>query len=398
MIFKTIVVFLLLLFSVYLGIYLQQDSGYVLIVLHNWTIETTIWIVLMALALAIILVYFLIVVSSKLMSIPSSWKKWRASSKTQKSQAKTRQGLIEFNEGHWKLAKKNLIDALPNADTPLLNYLTAARAAQEMGDNTVRDDYLRQAQQSMPEARIAVELTQAQLQIANHQWEQALATLKHLQDLSPKHPYVLKLLMQLYEEIKDWTQLIHLLPIIKRNQILSKHTFLKKEQHIYLQELLNFIKHEQDDSIEQLIQKLPRELKADREIIYQYSKYLLSRNEHKKAENVLHKFLHKNVDEHLLELYSTINSEAINLHFIESLAKNNNNSSALYLCLGRISSTKQLWGKAQIYFEESIKIKPNPEAYEELGKLFEQLNNMVSACDAYRKGLNILNVSIRQGS
>lgn len=67
----------------------------------------------------------------------------------------------------------------------------------------------------MPEAKIAVELTQAELQLANHQWEQALATLKHLQDIAPRHPYVLKLIMQLYQEVKDWPQLITILPDLK---------------------------------------------------------------------------------------------------------------------------------------------------------------------------------------
>ena len=123
----------------------------------------------------------------------------------------TRKGLIEYSEGYWQKAKNHLIQALPNTDTPLLNYLTAARAAQKMGDSQLRDHYLREAQQSMPEAKIAVELTQAQLQLANHQWEQALATLRHLHDLAPQHPYVLKLLMNLYKEVRDWPQLIAIL-------------------------------------------------------------------------------------------------------------------------------------------------------------------------------------------
>ena len=112
-----------------------------------------------------------------------------------------------------------MIQALPNTDTPLLNYLTAARAAQKMGDSKLRDHYLREAQHSMPDAKIAVELTQAQLQLANNQWEQALATLRHLHDLAPHHPYVLKLLMNLYKEIRDWPQLIAILPDLRKNKL-----------------------------------------------------------------------------------------------------------------------------------------------------------------------------------
>ncbi len=114
-----------------------------------------------------------------------AFKQWNAHRLTQNAQAITRKGLIEYSEGYWQKAQNHLMQALPNADTPLLNYLTAARAAQKMGDSTLRDHYLREAQQSMPEAKIAVELTQAQLQLANNQWEQALATLRHLHDLAP---------------------------------------------------------------------------------------------------------------------------------------------------------------------------------------------------------------------
>ena len=388
MIIKTILIFFVLLGSIYLGIYLQQDSGYVLILLHNWTIETSLWVILASVLLSIIAIYLIICAFTRLINLPSTYQKWRASRLAKLSQAKTRQGLIEFNEGHWKRAKRFLIEALPNSDTPLLNYLTAARAAQEMGESTLRDDYLRQAQQSMPEATIAVELTQAQLQSANQQWEQALATLKHLQDISPKHPYVLKLLVQLYEEIKDWAQLINLLPLIKRQQILSKHTFAETEQRVYYQELKNLIKYDKHDLIEDLIQKLPNDLHHNQEITIEYTKYLLSQGNSKKVENILRKFLQNQINDKILELYSQISHDDLNLNFIKSL-KSNNSSWALYLCLGKISASKELWGKALSYFEDSIKLNPTTDAYENLGDLYKKLDNLEAACDAYKKGLRI---------
>ncbi|MDF1758607.1 MAG: heme biosynthesis HemY N-terminal domain-containing protein [Legionellaceae bacterium] len=390
MIIKTIFIFLLLLGSVYLGVYLQQDSGYVLVVLDNWTIETTLWVLLITLLIGITAIYFVARVFNRILSIPHAFRRWRSSRKSHKSQEKTRQGLIEFNEGHWKQAKKNLIDGLQNSDTPLLNYLTAARAAQEMGDNTLRDNYLREAQQSMPEAKIAVELTQAQLQIANNQWEQALATLKHLQGLSPKHPYVLKLLLHLYEKIKDWPQLISILPVIKKYQILSKESFLKTEQHAYAEELKSIIKQDKTAKIDEFIDKIPKELKLDPEVMYIYAKFLISKKDDHKAEKVLHKILQKQIDSNLLELYGKLNKDEVKLSFLESLLKNNANSSSLFLCLAQVSCTKQLWGSAQDYIEESIKINPTSTAYKELGRLYEIQNDIHSACDAYRKGLEII--------
>lgn len=135
-------------------------------------------------------------------------------------------------------SKNHLIQALPNSDTPLLNYLTAARAAQNMGDNQLRDNFLREAQQSMPEAKIAVELTQAELQLSNHQWEQALATLKHLHAIAPRHPYVLMLMMRLYQEVKDWPQLIALLPNLKSIKSLINNNLSEYNKMLICKDLL----------------------------------------------------------------------------------------------------------------------------------------------------------------
>ncbi|MDP3704395.1 MAG: heme biosynthesis HemY N-terminal domain-containing protein [Legionellaceae bacterium] len=390
MILRTIVIFALVLASVYVGAHLQQDPGYMLIVMHHWTIETTLWVAIPGLILMILILHLSILICLKIIRIPTAWHQWRTARRAQQAQAKTRQGLIEFNEGYWQLAKKHLIKALPDTDTPLLNYLTAARAAEEMGDHTLRDDYLRQAQQSMPEAKIAVELTQAQLQLANQQWEQALATLKHLQDLEPHHPYVLKLLMQLYEEIKDWPQLIALLPTLRRHQVLSNSAFIETQRNAYLNELLDLIKQDSETKLTQFIQSLPKELRLDHDIVAAYARYLLAHHQDKQVESILYRCLQKQISEQCIDLYGQIAPDVVQIGFIESLLKTQPHSAALNLCLGRIGASKQLWGKARSYFEESIKLNPTPEAYAELGKLFEQLHNTTAACKAYHDGLLII--------
>ena len=53
-------------------------------------------------------------------------------------------------------------------------------------------------------ADIAVGVVQAELQLDADQKEQALATLQHLREVSPKHPYVLQLLQNLYSEMNQW--------------------------------------------------------------------------------------------------------------------------------------------------------------------------------------------------
>ena len=154
---RTLFIFILLLGSVLLGIQLKADPGYVLIGINHWIIETTLWVALFGLLLLFMIGHTFLQFCHKISKTPGTINKWHSRRLAQKAQDITRQGLIEYSEGYWQKAKNHLIQALPNTDTPLLNYLTAARAAQKMGDSQLRDHYLREAQQSMPEAKIAVE-------------------------------------------------------------------------------------------------------------------------------------------------------------------------------------------------------------------------------------------------
>jgi len=381
--------FLLLLGAVCLGIQLNMDPGYVLIAINHWTVETTLWVAIFSLIILFTLSHLLLRLCHKIAKTPSSISHWHARHLAQKAQETTRRGLIEYSEGYWQKAKTHLIQALPNTDTPLINYLTAARAAQKMGDSQLRDHYLREAQQSMPEAKIAVELTQAQLQLANHQWEQALATLRHLQDLAPRHPYVLKLLMYLYEEVRDWKQLIGLLPDLKRNHVIPDNEFEQLQQNTYVQAIADLAKQNQTETLTKMYQSLPKALANNPEINGEYVRYLILKKEYTTAEEILRRCLRKEFNPELIGLYGILPCNEQQLAFAESLLKKNPHSSDLFLCLGRLCLALHLWGKAKHYLAQSIELNPKPIAYNELGKLYEQLNESHQALENYKKGLDL---------
>jgi HemY protein len=387
---RIILIFIVLVGSVYLGIQLSEDPGYVLIAINHWTIETTAWVALVGLLLLFIVLHGLLVLSHRLGQLPEAFRQWRIKRRTQKAQSTTRQGLIEFSEGYWSSAKNHLIKALPDTDSPLLNYLTAARAAQEMGENQLRDDYLREAQQSMPDAKIAVELTQAQLQLANQQWEQALATLRHLQDLAPHHPYVLKLLMELYQEVRDWPQLIALLPDLQKNEIITGYAFEKLRHHTYLQAMSDLARIGNLDALTNVVNKLPKPLKYDPDLMACYCQFLVKNNQIVLAESVLRHCLRKEFSEKLVAIYGQFYIDEKQLAFAESLLKKHPNSAALNLSLGHLCIENNLWGKAKNYLEKSISLEENPVAYAEMGKLHERFGEQEAACSAYRQGLRLI--------
>lgn len=388
---RVLFVLILLLASGWLGVQLSKDPGYVMIAIQQWTIETSLWVAVIGLLFFFFLLYFFIHLVARLLNIPSRWRNWLSKRRIHKARATTRQGLIEYSEGYWQKAKNHLIKALPNTDTPLLNYLTAARAAQKMGDNQLRDHYLREAQQSMPEAKIAVELTQAELQLANQQWEQALATLKHLQDMAPSHPYVLKLLMNLYEEVRDWPQLISLLPELKKHRVINQKAFEKLRLQAYYRQIKDLARSNHAQALEQFMQNLPKPLIFQPEINAEYVRFLLQHQQQEQAEKNLRQCLRKEFHEELMSLYGLCEQNAEQqLSFAESMLKKAPHSAALYLCLGRLALKNQLWGKAKNYLQQSIELHPLPENHAELGKLYEQLNEPFKASESYKRGLDLL--------
>lgn len=386
---RTIFAFFILLAAIIAGVQLNKDPGYVLIAVNNWTIESTLWVMMFSLILLFLAVYIVLRVSHKLWRTPVLFQRWRAKRRAQKAQAVTRKGLIEYSEGYWQKAKNHLIEALPNTDTPLLNYLTAARAAQKMGDSQLRDNFLREAQQSVPEAKIAVELTQAQLQIANHQWEQALATLRHLHDIAPRHPYVLKLLMQLYQDVRDWPQLIALLPDLKKYKVINQQEFEILQQNAYLQAFIDLAKQDLSETTTTLFNSLPKALLTDPPIIAEYTRVLLKNNDFSTAKNLLQRCLRKDFNPQLIGLYSALPHDEGQLVFAEGLLKKNAHSAVLYLSLGQLCIKNQLWGKGKNYLEQSNAIEPNPLAYMTLGTLHEKLGNSGLACSSYKQGLKL---------
>ena len=199
-----------------------KDNGYILIGYDVWTIEGSLALFILVDVILFAALYFSIRFLVRLWNTPNDVKAWHHQRQIRLAQRALTRGLLEMAEGDWKGAEKRLLRHAASAETPLLNYLAAARAAQLQGAHERRVNYLQLAHECRPSAEVGVSLTQAELQLAHQQMEQALATLKHLKSIAPKHVYVLKLLSELYQQLGDWEQLKELLPDLKKRKACSQ--------------------------------------------------------------------------------------------------------------------------------------------------------------------------------
>jgi HemY protein len=383
------VAFALLLLAVWGTLLVLEDNGYVLIGYGQWSIEGSLALIALLDAVLFVAFYLSLRVLSRLWHMPERVAEWRRKRRVQRAQRALTRGLLEMAEGRWKVAERHLTRHVEQSETPLLNYLAAARAAQLQGEHGRRDDYLHLAHESMPSADVAVGLTQAELQLAHQQYEQALATLMHVRSVSPKHNYVLKLLKKLYENLGEWKKLEELLPDLRRRKVISD----KEIQVLELKVFGERLKQESDsvDNLARYWQSIPKELRQDQAMLLEYGNRMLAIGGGPRVEPLLAAFLGKHWHRELVVLYGRIelNDPSHQLAVAEGWLKLYPEDSVLLLTLARLALRNKLWGKARSYLEASIAIAPSPESYQQLGLLLEQLGEHDKASECFRTGLGL---------
>lgn len=389
MIKKVIFFFLVLFVSVVAGVNIAKDPGYIMLNYQQWSMEMPIWFAALSVIVGFAVIYILLRSLSFIASLGDRIRRWRDRSKEKHAHSLTTKGLISFTEGNWTQAEKLLTKAVNIGENPLINYLAAARSAQEQGELERRDRYLRKAQRAMPSAKMAVELSQAQLQIYSGQFEQALATLRHLQTLAPKHPYVLKLLQRVYVQIGDWEGLLPILPQLKKRKVLDISEFKELERVSYQGVMETAARLHDLAFLKNLWDGFPKEIRKQAAHVACYARALLQHHGDEDAEYWVHHTLKKQWDDELVRIYGLIKTDktAKQLSKAEHWLKSEPHNPYLLLTLGRLCIQNQLWGKARTYLENSIAYYPMPETYKVLAGLFDQLGDHEHAAACYRKGL-----------
>jgi HemY protein len=370
---RTCFYLILLALSVLVGVQMYHHPGYVLISLGNWSIEMPAWFAALAIFIFFALLNVFLHIINAFGSLKYRIHRYKNRLSIKRSNLMTKQGLIDFTEGNWGKAENQLIKALGNSDTPLINYLAAARAAQEQGNFKMRDQYLREAQRSMPDAKVAIELTQAQLLLANKQYEQTLATLKHLHSLLPKHPYVIKLLLKVYLELRDFNHIIELLPLVKKHKITSNELLENIEQFAYTGYLLRLTK-QSDINIEEAWRALPKNMQQQDYLVAIMALHLIEQNKDASAEPLIRTSLKRQWSKELTELYALCKADLQKqISFMKKQLALYPNKVEVLSALGKLCQSAKLWGQAEEYYSASLKEAPSAANYYELSLVCKAL-------------------------
>ena len=354
-----------------LGTLLAQDPGYVLVNYGQYALETSLWVALFVLLLLYLAVRGVVWLFRSFVMTQSGFVRWRSTRLLRQARAQTVRGLLMLAEGRWQEAEKQLVDAAEKMETPLVNYLNAARAAQERGDLAMRDNYLRLAHETTPGAKFAVTLTQAEFSLQQGQYEQAIAALLVLRKRAPRHPAVLNLLAQCYANLPDAQALLELLPELGKARSLSQVDFSDLTLQAWQLHL------PQAGDVRQTWKQLPAEVKADTTCMHLWIGGLIERGDADGAEQAIRLVQASHWDSQLALYYGQVAATEVDRQLIvaQNWLKDHPDDAALLLTLGRLSLRNQQFAQGREYFEASLRLQPGREVYAELGRLLLALGD-----------------------
>lgn len=374
-----------LLLSAFGAHFLLADPGYVSIDFRGYRIEMSVPVLAFFAALLVFLVWLVrrIFIAPRLLGEAAG--RFRAGRAGQK----LTRGMIEVAEGNFARGEKLLARAAGSSDSPLFNYLQAARAAHLQGKGERRDEWLKIAYEETPGAANAVLLTQAELQLDSKQYEQALATLRRLDENSRNHGYALALMGRLYFRLEDWAQLGALLPRLRKFGRVDSKTLDSWSIRVHREELKDA---GDGDDVVRAFSEVPKRLNRETSILEAYYQALMRTGMNEKAEKELAAAIGRNWRGPLVRLFGMVEGADASkqLKKAEGWLTRHPEDPDLLLTAARLCLRNQLWGKARSYLESVLSLRPTPDAYQVYGKLLNQMGEADAAAEAFREGLSMV--------
>lgn len=369
---------------------LEHDAGYVMMTWNGYTLETSAWFFCVLLAVFSLLVYWALRLILLLLGRDGSYHQWRAQRRLVRARRYTTRGLLSSAQGDWARAERLLSRSADNSETPLINYLEAARAANAQGDHRGADSWLKAALRSTKGADLAVGLTQIELLFERGNIEQALAVTSTLRAHHLRHPQLLKYHVKAYQTLEDWVGLRDLIPSLKKANALPEQELADIEHKVCIQLLERTVKAHsvnRSDELTNTFEKLPRAGRQSAAVVAHYVRLLIELDDNVSAERALRLALKSTWDDELVRLYGLTQGSDSNkqLLFAKQYLKSRTNDATLLLALGRLAIRANNYSEAREYLTTALSIHQSAETHIELGRALALEGNEVSACEHFLK-------------
>jgi len=373
------------------SVYFSNESGQVVLMVADYTVQASAGFLVLVTVLCFILFYIVVRLIFGLIDLPENYRRWNRIRRHSKSEYYLTQSYLAMTEGNWRNAEKLFTRGAAYSRSPIVNYLGAARAAQQQGAVDRRDNYLRLAYAEEADSYYAVGVTRAELQISQQQTEEAYATLKHIDAEKPGKHQVKLMLLDASTELKDWDQTLVLLNEIGKQGLMPVEKIKARQLQAYAHILNQSGKTSNVTDLNDAWEKIPKQLKNELYLIEVFVSARLGYADTADCEQLIRGVIKHNQDPALVRLYGLVEgtNPGKQLAFVEKLLEGKSGDMVLLLTAGRLYKRAQLWGKAKACLEQSLAIAPTAEVCYELATMYENKGDKETAGSYYRRGLTL---------
>ena len=219
---KVLLLFIILIAGVVLGPMLAGHQGYVLIQTDTYNIETSVTGLVIMLVLLLLVLFALEWVLRRLFHTGARTRGWFLGRKRTRARKQTKAALLKLAEGDYLQVEKLLTRNADHAEQPVVNYLLAAEAAQQRGDDFRTKQYLERAAEVADTDQLPVDITRVRIQLARNEDHAARHGVDKLLEYAPRHPEVLRLAEQAFLRTHAYGALLDILPAMRKIQLRSE--------------------------------------------------------------------------------------------------------------------------------------------------------------------------------
>lgn len=379
---KLLFTLLFMLVGAGLALSFIEDSGYVLVVWRNTSLEMSLIFAVIVSLVLVLAVFIALELLLGVFGIRALFNKWLVSRRYQRASQDFNRGMAQLTLENYGSAEKFLVRSAQSSSDPLAAYLAAVQAAQAQQATQRAEDYLNLI--NPQHHHLAVHIARIKLWLATGQWEAAVVRLKSIYPHYKKEFVINQLLLEGLVKLQAWSDVLEWLPILSKSP-----SFDNAQQQALLHDAyahsFSYIasttgrvdKSHAFTQLQAFWQQLPRHYQRDTDIVCNYVQTLISLACYDESARICYRVLGEQWHNGLVTLYGRIlhADPEVALAQAQQWLMLHPQSPALFFTLGRLSMQCQQWEAAKGYFEQSLVLRKDTEVFAEFVRLLQHSND-----------------------
>lgn len=389
MMIKVLLLFALLLAGIVLGPIVAGHQGYVLIQTDNYNIETSVTGLVIILVLAMVVLFAVEWLLRRIMRTGAHTRGWFTGRKRRRARKQTEQALLKLAEGDYQQVEKLMSKNADHAEQPVVNYLLAAEAAQQRGDEARANQHLERAAELAGNDVIPVDITRTRLHLARNENHAARREVDRLLEVAPRHPEVLRLAEQAYIRTGAWGSLLEIIPSMAKANVGDEEHRAALEQQAWIGLMDQARADQGSEGLKDWWKNQSRKTRRQIPLQVAMADHLIECNDHDTAQQIIIDGLKRQYDDRLTLLIprlKTNNPEQLE-KILRQQIKTAGDRPLLWSTLGQSLMKHGEWQEASLAFRAALKQRPDAFDYAWLADTLDRQHKPEEAAAMRRDGL-----------